>query len=80
MPGKSASGGPNRTDIALHDLTGGNTFVPDIIPTYFPSEVDVAALQAGIVRARNMLQLAATLDVTSTPEGLSVRVFNQTGH
>ena len=73
-------GAPNRPDMGLHDLTGGNTFVPDILPDFFPGEVDVAALQAGILRARNMLQLAATLDVTPTASGLDVRVTNETGH
>lgn len=80
ISGKAASGGPNRSDIALHDLTGGNTFVPDILPDYYPTEVNVAALQAGKDRARNMLQLAATLQVTPNSSGLSVRVTNETGH
>jgi len=74
------AGAPTRTDMGLHDLTGGNTFVPDIIPLFFPGEVDVAALEAGKARARTMLQMAATLAVTPEPTGLTVRVTNETGH
>jgi len=54
--GSNVPGSPSRSDIGLHDLTGGNTFVPDIIPDFFP-DVDVAALQAGKLRAESMLSL-----------------------
>jgi hypothetical protein len=81
--GSNIPGSPSRQDIGLHDLTGGNTFVPDIIPDFFP-EVDVAALQAGKLRAESMLSLAATMDLShDAVEGypaVIVRVTNETGH
>jgi len=82
--GCSEGGAPTRSDLGLHDMTGGNTFVPQILPDFFPGEVDVAQLQAGILRARAMLTLAATLDVTvdvqDYKQGINVRVTNETGH
>jgi hypothetical protein len=78
--GCNEPGAPTRTDLPLHDLMGGNTFVPEIIPTFFPDEVDVAQLQAAVLRARSMLQKAATLDITPENFGLTVRVTNQCGH
>ncbi len=78
--GSNVSGSPNRTDLGLHDFTGGNTFVPDIIPDFYPGVVDPAALQAGKARVVHMLQLAATLDVTPDSAGITVRVTNETGH
>jgi hypothetical protein len=82
--GCTEPGAPNRTDLGLHDMTGGNTFLPDILPDFYPGEVDVAQLQAGKLRARAMLTLAATLDVTPDNQGgnlgINVRVTNETGH
>lgn len=75
---------PTRTDLALHDMTGGNYFVPDILPDFYPGEVDTAALQAGKARALEMLAKAATLSLDSGLSGgapvLDVTVTNQTGH
>ncbi|HEU4365055.1 MAG TPA: FlgD immunoglobulin-like domain containing protein [Candidatus Krumholzibacteria bacterium] len=82
--GCNEPGAPTRTDLALHDMTGGNTFVPDIIPTFFPGEVDVAQLQAGKARATNMLRLAASLALATGQTGpnptLTVTVTNETAH
>jgi len=84
VSGRGADGGPVRSDLPLHDLTGGNTFVPDIIPLFYPDEVDVAELEAGKLRAEYMLSLAATVELTETvveqQPALQVRVTNQTGH
>ncbi len=81
--GSNLPGSPTRSDLGLHDLTGGNTFVPDILPDFYP-ELDVAALQAGKQRAIAMLSLAATMELTITPfEGqpaVNVRLTNETGH
>lgn len=81
--GSNIPGSPSRGDIGLHDLTGANTFVPDIIPDFFP-DVDVAALQDGKLRAQAMLSLAATMDLSVEVAGghrvLTVRVTNETGH
>lgn len=71
---------PVRNDLPLHDMTGGNTWVPDILPIFFPAEVNSAALAAGKQRAAYMLQKAATLEVSGTIPNISVKVINETGH
>jgi hypothetical protein len=82
--GCNKAGAPERSDLPLHDLTGGNTFIPLIIDAAFPGETDAAALDSGIQRAIQMLQLAALLEVTAVPHGsnhlATVQVTNETGH
>ncbi len=78
--GCSEPGAPSRSDLPLHDFTGGNTFVPDIVATYYPDEVDATQLSDAKTRATSMIQKAATLTLTSEDYGVSVRVFNETGH
>lgn len=84
--GCNKRGAPARPDLPLHDMTGGNMFIPNLVKTLFPGEYDPAALDAGVLRAQNMLRLAASLNVTMTqptPGGdylASVRVTNETGH
>ena len=78
--GCSESGTPNRNDLPLHDMMGGNIFVVDIVDTYYPDEVDAAQLAAAKARAEHMLGLAATLEVTPENFGVTVRVTNETGH
>ena len=73
-----------RNDLPYHDMTGGNTVIPGIIAELYPSDVNTAALDSGVARARNMLQLAASLDFTVIDMGdhisATVRVTNETGH
>lgn len=73
-----------RPDLPLHDMTGGNTSVPTWVAAQWPNEVNTAALDAGIARATEMLQKAATMDLAVTQEGdnyvATVTVTNQTGH
>jgi len=78
---------PLRTNLAKHDLTGGNTFVPDILPDFsdiFPTPFDTTSLAAGKQRATATLQRAADVSITSSREGDSViadvRITNLTGH
>jgi hypothetical protein len=78
--GSNQPGSPVRSNLPLHDLTGGNTFVLDILPDFYPGEVDVDELQAAKVRAVAMLQKAATLEMTPNYAGVTVRVVNQTAH
>ncbi len=78
--GSNKADSPVRTDLGLHDMTGGNTWVPDIIPIFFPGETNASALAAGKQRAAYMLQNAATLEVTGTIPNISVKVINETGH
>ncbi len=68
--------------VPVHDLTGGNTWVPEMIKIHpeFGDDVNPAALDAGIERARSMLQRAATLTATLEGPALDVRITNETGH
>jgi len=78
--GSNEPGSPTRSDLPLHDLMGGNTFLPDLLPDFWPTEVNVAALQDAKARAVHMLELAATLETTPTDYGVLVRITNQTAH
>jgi hypothetical protein len=78
--GCNENGIPIRSDLGLHDLTGGNTFLPDVLASLYPAEVSAAALAAAKSRATYMLQNAATLEVTPQNFGAVVRVTNETGH
>jgi hypothetical protein len=78
---------PIRTDLGLHDFTGGNTFIPLTLPALYGSEVNTAALNAGILRARYMLQNAAVMEFDGLPVRLpndsieiKVKITNNTGH
>ncbi|HYQ86437.1 MAG TPA: T9SS type A sorting domain-containing protein [Bacteroidota bacterium] len=74
---------PMRPHIAQHDLTGGNTFVPGILPDFYPG-LDTGALSAGRDRAIATLQRAADLRLTAyrfrDTVHASVRITNRTGH
>lgn len=78
--GANVTGVNDRADLALHDLTGGNTFVPKTISAFFPDEVDEAQLNDAVLRARSMLQKAASLEVTPEDFGISIKVTNETAH
>ncbi len=82
VTGRGASFGdpPVRDDLPLHDITGGSTWFPGLLSTLYPDEVDDSALQAGIARARYMLQNAAELALAQEDENLRVTVTNNTGH
>jgi len=73
-----------HNDLPHHDLTGGNTFIPGVLAELYASDVNATALDSGASRARTMLQLAASMDITLTDMGnqlsLTVRVTNETGH
>jgi hypothetical protein len=77
-------GAPYRQNIPRHDLTGGNTFVPDILFDFWGSDVDTAALRRGKDRALATLQSAASLEVMPSVSGdtvlAEVRITNLTGH
>lgn len=82
--GCNKAGTPTRPDLPLHDMTGGNTFIPDLIEAVFPGESDLAALDSGTVRATYMLQKAATMSLSAGQLGnshlLNVNIVNETGH
>ncbi len=80
--GCNKSYAPVRDNLPLHDLTGGNTFIPTLLETLYPDEVNTVALSSGITRATDMLQHAATVDLTVDQTGQScvVKVINETAH
>ncbi len=77
---------PNRKDLPLHDLTGGNYWAPQAIqyldnqglvsPGGGLDSDTIAAMNRGIARAKANLRQASTLSVT----GDTVKVTNLTGH
>lgn len=78
---------PTRSDLPLHDMTGGNTFIPTIIPQIYPSEVNSAALTNGITRATYMLQNSVEMEFLGEPIRLQndsleikIKITNNTGH
>ena len=71
---------PIRDDLPLHDMTGGSTWLPGLLSGLYPGQVSDPALQAGIPRARYMLQNAADMTVSQQASLLRVRVVNKTGH
>ncbi|MBN2269844.1 MAG: hypothetical protein JXN61_04475 [Sedimentisphaerales bacterium] len=71
---------PLRTDLPLHDMTGGSTWLPGLLNELFPGQVDPNAIQAGIARARYMLRNAAHIEATVENLTLKVTVTNNTGH
>lgn len=81
--GCNLSAAPLRTDLAKHDLTGGNTFVPDILGDFWPG-LDSSRIAAGKQRAMETLQRAASLDMEAVRRSdtvtASVRITNLTGH
>ncbi|MGD8793983.1 MAG: hypothetical protein PVF47_15635 [Anaerolineae bacterium] len=84
--GADKKGVPLRSDLPLHDMTGGNYWMPDAILYQNAqstlrlggglSDVQIQAIQAGKARAQQQLELAASLTVS----GNTLKVTNLTGH
>ncbi|MEJ2209598.1 MAG: multiheme c-type cytochrome [Anaerolineae bacterium] len=84
--GANKNGAPLRSDLPLHDMTGGNYWMPDAILYQNAadtlrlggglSDVQIQAIQAGQDRARQQLDLAASLTVS----GDTLRITNLTAH
>jgi hypothetical protein len=83
--GCNKKGAPNRTDLPLHDMTGGNYWMPEAIK-YLDTQgklrlgggltaTQTAAIDDGALRAKQQLNLAASLMVS----GNTVKVINHTG-
>ena len=82
VTGKGVNRGnaPTRTDLGLHDFTGGNTFMPEVLKTQYSGDVNRDALDSSISRATWMLQHAVTMEINVTGNELAVIVQNETGH
>jgi hypothetical protein len=74
------AGVPWRTNLPMHDLTGGSTWVAGLLTNLFPGEVSVPAIQAGIARATQLLTNSATLALGDAENQLKVTVTNECGH
>jgi hypothetical protein len=86
--GANKRGVPVRVDLPLHDMTGGNYWMPEAI-VYLDGQGklrlgggmtanQVTAMLDGALRAKEQLELAATLTVAGN--GSSVKIVNHTGH
>jgi hypothetical protein len=84
--GCNKTGTPSRNDLPLHDMTGGNYWMPEAI-LYLDglgklrlggglTSVQTAAITDGIGRAEHQLETAASLELV----GSAVKVTNLTGH
>lgn len=84
--GCNKAGAPVRKDLPLHDMTGGNYWMPGVIQHLDTqnklrlggglTQLQKDALDAGALRAREQLDLAATLSVANN----KVKIVNHTGH
>jgi hypothetical protein len=85
-PGCNKKGAPIRTDLPLHDMTGGNYWMPEAIQYLDPlgklrlggglTSTQVAALNDGVARVYKQLNQAASLSV----DGDTLKIINHTGH
>jgi hypothetical protein len=84
--GANKRGVPVRTDLPLHDMTGGNYWMATAIE-YLDglgklrlgggmTGLQISAMHDGALRAEEQLRLAASLEV----EGNEVKIINHTGH
>ncbi len=84
--GAAMNNAPVRTDLPLHDMTGGNYWMPDVILYQNTNATlrlgggltatQINAIKAGKDRAIQQLNLAASLSVS----GNTLKVTNLTGH
>ena len=85
MPKAVAQGcffGPVRPDLPRHLFAGASAWVLEAITIFAAndSEIDPAAIQDGITHATEMVQLAASLEVSQLCGALHVRIINESGH
>lgn len=76
----SNPGVPWRTNLPLHDMTGGSIWLAGLLTNLFPGEVSAPAIQAGIARSIQLMTNAASLAVADAGNDLKVTVTNECGH
>ncbi|MCK5001632.1 MAG: hypothetical protein KAJ92_00810 [Gammaproteobacteria bacterium] len=84
--GANKAGVPVRNDLPMHDLTGGNYWIPEVMQYMDTNSTlllggalsadDISGLDAGILRAKTNLENAGALSVL----GNNLKVTNLTGH
>jgi hypothetical protein len=88
--GCNKNGFPTRTDLPAHDQTGAGYWMPDVVQYMNTkgtlliggglNQTQKDALNAGKVRAQQILQSAASVSGSQLGSDLIVRVTNLTGH
>jgi hypothetical protein len=73
-------GVPLRTDMAVHDMTGGSAWLTGLLTNLYPNEVSRPAIEAGIARSIQLLTNAASLAVGDSGGKVKVTVTNECGH
>ncbi|MGB0716322.1 MAG: hypothetical protein ACPGXK_10615 [Phycisphaerae bacterium] len=80
-------GTPVRDNMPSHELAGGNAWAQDMIWNLYGENGIIADdnlnyeyLQRGKDAAREMLERAATLELSQTGNSVNVRIVNETGH
>jgi len=69
-----------RTNMPLHDFTGGSAWMVERLAELFPEDLDAGAQTAAAARSRDLLSKSATLTAEFDGAELQVRVTNETGH
>jgi hypothetical protein len=80
--GKACFFGPTRPKLATHDFAGAAAQVLDVIAHHYADDpsVNLPAIAVARTKAVDMLQRAATLQVSHANTRLNVRVVNESGH
>ena len=74
---------PFRPDLPAHDFAGGNTWVRDTVLDLFPDDAFYIVEQNlvdGQAASIDMLERAATMELTQDGSHLGVRIYNESGH
>ncbi len=84
--GANKSGVPVRNDLPMHDLTGGNYWIPEVMQYMDANNAlvlggvltpaEISGMNAGALRAKNNLENSAALSL----QGDMLKVVNLTGH
>ncbi len=74
-----------RPDLPLHDMTGGSSWLIEILPgmsnvPYASGSEEAEAMSAGAHRAEYMLHKAARMYAEPVGDQLQVKIVNDTGH
>ncbi len=82
--GCTMAASPKRFNVPRHDMSGGNTFVPDILKDFWSTGIDTVALEQGKQRSIETLRDAAVMAVDAYRDNdtvrTRVRITNLTGH
>jgi hypothetical protein len=69
-----------RPDVGRHDFAGGSAWMTGLLTNLYPTEVDQAAIAAGVTRSIQLLTNAATLAVADADGQFKIWITNECGH